>query len=62
MAATVGPVADAQAALARQLGEHGIALARLRRPWDSAFWPLAAKGYFQLRERIRPTLAAIGIP
>lgn len=62
MAATVGPVAEAQAALARELADRGIAFARLRRRWDTAFWPHAAKGYFQLRERIRPTLAAIGIP
>jgi deoxyribodipyrimidine photo-lyase len=62
MAATVGPVAEAQAALDRELAASGIRLVRLRRAWDNAFWPHAAKGYFQLRERIRPTLAAIGIP
>lgn len=60
--ATVGPVADAVAALERELDRRGIALVRVRRAWDTAFWPHAAKGFFQLREKIRPVLAELGIP
>lgn len=60
--ATVGPVADAAAALERELAGRGIALVRVRRDWDTAFWPHASKGFFQLREKIRPVLAELGIP
>lgn len=60
--ATVGPVADAVKALDRELATRGIALVRVRRDWDTAFWPHASKGFFQLRERIRPVLGELGIP
>ncbi len=60
--ATVGPVADAVKALERELATRGIALVPVRRDWDTAFWPHASKGFFQLRERIRPVLGELGIP
>ncbi len=59
---TVGPVAEAVAALERELAARGIGLVRVRRAWDTAFWPHAGKGFFQLREKIRPLLAELGIP
>ena len=58
---TVGPVADAIARLEADLAARGIALVRVRRAWDTAFWPHAGKGFFQLRERIRPLLGELGI-
>ncbi|WP_293369759.1 FAD-binding domain-containing protein [Nevskia sp.] len=60
--ATVGPVADALAKRERELAARGIVLVRVRRAWDTAFWPHAGKGFFQLREKIRPLLGELGIP
>lgn len=60
--APVGPAADALAALERELAASGIPVIRIRRDWDSAFWPSATKGFFQLRERIRPVLRELGLP
>ena len=60
--APVGPAADALRAFGKQLKADGIALVQVRRDWDSAFWPHAAKGFFQLREKIRPVLAELQVP
>lgn len=60
--APVGPAAEALAGLAATLAAEGIRLVQLRRDWDSAFWPHAGKGFFQLRERIRPVLRELGVP
>lgn len=60
--APVGPGADAQRALVAMLAAHGQSVVRLRRDWDSAFWPHAGKGFFQLRKRIQPLLQALGLP
>ncbi|MCU0944976.1 MAG: deoxyribodipyrimidine photolyase [Rubritepida sp.] len=50
--APVGWVADALERLRPALAAEGIALHRLRRPWDAACWPLARKGFFPFRESI----------
>ena len=60
--APVGPAADALLVLRRELDARGIALVQVRRAWDTAFWPHAAKGFFQLREKIRPVLVELQIP
>lgn len=60
--APVGPAAEGLAALAPRLAEEGIRLLPVRRAFDSAFWPHANKGFFQLRERIRPVLRELGLP
>ena len=60
--ATVGPAADALRALDAEATALGIPLVRVQRAWDAAFWPHAGKGFFQLRERIRPVLRELGIP
>jgi len=60
--APVGPGAAALRAFERELADSNIALVPVRRDWDSAFWPFASKGFFQLRERIRPALRELGIP
>jgi deoxyribodipyrimidine photo-lyase len=50
--APTGPAADALMALKPPLEAAGIRLVTLRRSWDSAFWPHAAKGYFQVKAKI----------
>ena len=52
--APVGPGATALAELTAALAAEGIALVRIRRGWDSAAWPHAARGYFAFKERYRP--------
>jgi deoxyribodipyrimidine photo-lyase len=57
----VGPVCDllddAKAALERD----GIRLLRPRRPYDSAAWPHARRGYFKMKEKIPAILEQLGI-
>jgi deoxyribodipyrimidine photo-lyase len=57
----VGPAADAVAGLATALAREGIALARIRRPWDSVAWPHATKGFFPFKERIPELLRSEGV-
>ena len=40
---------------------RGVALRRVRRPWDTACWPLARRGFFPFRENI-PRLIAELLP
>jgi deoxyribodipyrimidine photo-lyase len=54
--APTGWTADALGPVAAALAARGIRLARLRRDWDEACWPLATGGFFRFRERI-PELA-----
>ena len=60
--APVGPVADALDALESELGKRGLRLQRLRRDWDSRFWPRASRGFFAFREHIADELRALGMP
>jgi deoxyribodipyrimidine photo-lyase len=60
--APVGPARARLDALEPLLVQHGITLIRIRHDWDAAFWPHAARGFFQLREKIRPVLRELGIP
>lgn len=60
--AAVGPVADALAQLAPVLAREGITLCQVRRPWDSAFWPHATRGFFAFKERIPAILQERGLP
>lgn len=50
--APTGPVSDHLAAIAPVLAAAGIALVPVRRDWDSAAWPHAAKGFFAFKEKI----------
>ncbi len=59
--APVGPVADALVDLREALGREGIALRRLRRPYDAAAWPHARAGFFKMREKIPTLLADLGL-
>ena len=58
--APIGAAADALAGVERELSALGIAVVRVLRDWDSAFWPHATRGFFQLREQIRPVLRGLG--
>ncbi len=51
-AAAVGPVADTLAQFAPALAKEGIALATVRRRWDSAFWPHATRGFFAFKKQM----------
>ncbi|WP_027283218.1 FAD-binding domain-containing protein [Rubritepida flocculans] len=56
----IGPLADwAEQALRPSLAARGLALHRLRRPWDAACWPLARKGFFPFRESIPRLIAEL---
>ncbi len=59
--APVGPVSDALSAIEPALVAAGLPLVRVRREWDSAFWPHATKGYFPFKARIPGLLGAMGM-
>ncbi|OYY72600.1 MAG: hypothetical protein B7Y47_02360 [Sphingomonas sp. 28-63-12] len=48
----VGPVSDRLAAIAPVLASAGITVVPVRRDWDSAAWPHAAKGFFAFKDKI----------
>ncbi len=50
--APVGPVSDHLRAITPALAAEGIALVQVRRAWDSAAWPHAAKGFFAFKDKI----------
>jgi deoxyribodipyrimidine photo-lyase len=62
--APVGPVAEEIAIISPVLARSGIRLHQVRRPFDTAAWPHATRGFFALKERIPDLLAgaAIGMP
>lgn len=53
----VGAAQDALAAPIRQWRASGLTVATQVREWDAAFWPHAAKGFFQLRRAIPDVLS-----
>ncbi len=59
--APVGPVQERMSALAPALAAEGVALARVRRDWDSAAWPSASRGFFPFREKIPRLLREQGL-
>jgi deoxyribodipyrimidine photo-lyase len=58
--APVGPVADRLAAVTAELALEGITVERVRRDWDSRFWPYATKGYFAFKTHLPQLLREIG--
>ena len=60
--APVGPTALALAVMRPAIEGAGLDLVMVRRPWDSALWPLADRGFFKFRERAGPTLGSLGLP
>ena len=59
--APVGPVQERLERIEVALKVEGIALLRLRRPWDEAFWPHATKGFFGLKRQIPGVFARLGL-
>lgn len=59
--APVGWTADTLVGIEPALAARGLPLVRLRRPWDSACWPLATRGFFPFRKQI-PRLIETLIP
>ena len=59
--APAGPVADKLTQLAALLAQAGITLLRIRRNWDSSFWPHAKNGFFPFKEAIPSVLREDGI-
>ena len=57
----IGPVAEALARSEPVLAREGISLVRVRRPWDSAFWPHAKRGFFAFKEQMPHLLRAGGL-
>lgn len=53
--APVGPEANALAGIETHLAQHGIALLRVRRRYDTLTWPHTTKGFFAMKEQI-PTI------
>lgn len=50
--APVGPVQERLGRLHSALAAEGVGLVTVRRPWDSAAWPSASRGFFPFREKI----------
>ncbi|MEO1544066.1 MAG: FAD-binding domain-containing protein [Pseudomonadota bacterium] len=59
--APVGPSRMALDAVEQCLAANSIALHRIRRDWDNAFWPHAKAGFFKLKEKIPGVLAELGV-
>ena len=59
--APVGPVAELLAKADEKLDRYGIKLLQLRRPYDSATWPHASRGYFKLKNQIPTILDRLAI-
>jgi len=48
----IGPVAEALSRTEPVLARERVSLVRVRRPWDSAFWPHAKRGFFAFKEQM----------
>ena len=59
--APTGPVAERLADARNRLAAAGIDLLRVRRPYDSATWPHARRGFFRLKKQIPSILDALGL-
>lgn len=57
----IGPVAEALSRTALVLAREGISFVRVRRPWDSAFWPHAKRGFFAFKEQMPQLLRDGGL-
>jgi len=56
MTPPVGPTFSVIDPLLSELAKEGVALQKIRRSWDEAFWPHATHGFFKLKERIPSVL------
>ena len=55
----VGPQQAAFAPMRAALQSNGVEVTVVRRAWDSAFWPHASRGFFQLKEKIPKVLDSL---
>ncbi len=55
----IGPQRTGFASLEAALRASGLDVVVLRRAWDSAFWPHASRGFFQLKEKIPKVLDSL---
>lgn len=58
----VGWVRPRLKTLQTALIEDGRELRQLQRPWDTAFWPHAKKGFFGLKKQIQSVYGELGLP
>ncbi|MFM8230565.1 MAG: hypothetical protein ACKOAL_05015, partial [Chthoniobacterales bacterium] len=56
----VGPLRDELGGLPEELAGHGVNVVRLRRKWDSALLPHAARGFFPFWNKVGRLLAKSG--
>ena len=61
MAPPAGPTRSLIVPVLSELAKEGVALRRLRRPWDEAFWPHATHGFYKLKERIPSVLKQLSL-
>ena len=61
MTPPVGPTRNLLDPALSELAKEGVALKRLRRPWDDAVWPHATHGFFRLKERIPSVLRQLSL-
>lgn len=61
MTPPVGPTLSLIEPMLLELAREGVALRKLRRPWDEAFWPNATHGFFRLKERIPSVLKQLSL-
>ena len=61
MTPPVGPTLSPIVPVLSELAKEGVALRRLRRPWDETFWPHATHGFFRLKERIPSVLKQLAL-
>ena len=59
--APVGPVSELLTDAGKRLAEGGVSLLQLRRPYDSAAWPHARRGFFGLKKQIPSLLDRLGL-
>ena len=59
--APLGPAQEKLERVELILKSNGISLVRLRRPWDTVFWPLATAGFFPFKDSLPSALAILNI-
>jgi deoxyribodipyrimidine photo-lyase len=59
--AAAGPSGERLAHLGQRLGQHGIRLVRVMRPYDRAAWPHATHGFFRFKDTIPWLVQYLGL-
>jgi len=61
MTPPIGPTLSLIHPVLSEMAKEGVALRKLRRPWDDTFWPHATHGFFKLKERIPVALKQLSL-